>query len=225
MTAYGGTVYDNFLIRSAEFGNAAWTKNTCTVTSNAAVAPDGSTTADRLDATGGDSYAVQLVSSFYPAPFTFSVWLRSVSGTATVSICTRQYPSNTDVNNTAVNLTTTWQRFTVSGTAVPGTTSIQVSVGGFSGFTSGESLYAWGAQLEDLAAASAGTLVTTDAPHKFSITNGLVQYQRVPDAGAVLSWSGSFYKRCRFLGDRMDTEQFMQDLYAAKRVEFITVKP
>lgn len=38
----------NIFIQSEDFSNGAWTKNNTTVSTNAAVAPDGTTTADRL---------------------------------------------------------------------------------------------------------------------------------------------------------------------------------
>lgn len=53
---------------------------------------------------------------------------------------------------------------------------------------------------------------------------GLANITPAPGAGAVLTWSGQFYRRCRFLGDRLDTEKFMAGLFAARRVEFISVK-
>jgi hypothetical protein len=47
----------NRLLRSQEFDNASWAKTNATVTANAAVAPDGTTTADKLvaDVAGGAS--------------------------------------------------------------------------------------------------------------------------------------------------------------------------
>ena len=47
----------NLVLRSEEFNNAAWTKTSATVTANAATAPNGTLTADKLitdsGATGG----------------------------------------------------------------------------------------------------------------------------------------------------------------------------
>lgn len=45
---YYPTTVKNLLGYSQEFDNAAWTKNNATVTANAAIAPDGSLTADKL---------------------------------------------------------------------------------------------------------------------------------------------------------------------------------
>lgn len=46
-----------------------------------------------------------------------------------------------------------------------------------------------------------------------------------PAAGAALTWSGQFYFRCRFVQDEISFEQFMQDMYTAKSVEFRTFRP
>lgn len=52
---------------------------------------------------------------------------------------------------------------------------------------------------------------------------GLVTFSTAPGAGVVLTWDGSFYRRVRFLGDRMDTARFITDLYEAKKVELLSV--
>ena len=54
----------NLLLRSEEFDNASWTKTLATVTPNAATAPNGSVTADKLigNSTIGSHYAQQTIS-------------------------------------------------------------------------------------------------------------------------------------------------------------------
>ena len=69
----------------------------------------------------------------------------------------------------------------------------------------------------------AGVLKTAGTDYTVSST-GLVTFTAAPAAAAALTWTGSFYRRCRFLGDRMDTSKFMADLFEAKRVEFISTK-
>lgn len=51
--------YTNLLLRSEEFDNASWTKVNTTVTANSAVAPDGATTMDTLNATVADGQIYQ----------------------------------------------------------------------------------------------------------------------------------------------------------------------
>lgn len=54
--------------------------------------------------------------------------------------------------------------------------------------------------------------------------NGLVTFAAAPASGAI-TWSGSFYWRCRFKQSQIEFEQFMRQLWSARAVEFITRKP
>jgi uncharacterized protein (TIGR02217 family) len=50
---------------------------------------------------------------------------------------------------------------------------------------------------------------------------GLVTFTTPPVAGHVLTWSGSYYFRVRFLQDMAGFSQFMQRLWELKKLEFI----
>jgi uncharacterized protein (TIGR02217 family) len=54
--------------------------------------------------------------------------------------------------------------------------------------------------------------------------SGVITFNTAPGAGAVLTWSGSYYRRVRFDGDRLDTTKFMHELFEAKSVKLISVK-
>lgn len=54
--------------------------------------------------------------------------------------------------------------------------------------------------------------------------DGLVTFSSAPAAGALLSWSGIYYWRCRFLQDSADFERFLYQLWALKKIELITLK-
>lgn len=58
----------------------------------------------------------------------------------------------------------------------------------------------------------------------YSISKGVITFSTAPSSGAALTWSGQFYKRVRFYKDEIEFEEFMQDLWQAKKVELITVK-
>jgi hypothetical protein len=130
----------NLRIYSQEFDNAAWTKGAgLTVTPNAGVAPDGTTTADNLVfSTGGAS---QFLRGFCPMvvgqTYIYSVYARLVSGSFTFAF---------DIGNitTGPNETPTssWQRFSFAFTFVGANqwVDLQASAGG--------TLQLWGAQLE-----------------------------------------------------------------------------
>jgi len=69
----------NQLTYSEQFNDAAWSKNNATVTANAAVAPDGTTTADTLveNAGTGGKYASQTVSVRASTVYTFTAYLKA----------------------------------------------------------------------------------------------------------------------------------------------------
>ncbi|MBU3640019.1 DUF2460 domain-containing protein [Polynucleobacter sp. AP-RePozz3-80-G7] len=58
----------------------------------------------------------------------------------------------------------------------------------------------------------------------FTQTNNLITFASPPANGQLLTWSGAFYYKCRFLQDSMDFEQFLYHLWTAKKVEFVSVK-
>ena len=59
----------------------------------------------------------------------------------------------------------------------------------------------------------------------YTISSGLVTFTAAPANGAVLTWTGSFYWRCRFTTPTSEFSKFMNTLWEAGKVEFITCKP
>ena len=70
----------------------------------------------------------------------------------------------------------------------------------------------------------AGTLQTLTTHYTIS-SSGLVTFVTAPTAGQALTWSGTYYWRCRFETDQLDVEKFMHQLWQARTVDFRTVKP
>jgi uncharacterized protein (TIGR02217 family) len=69
---------------------------------------------------------------------------------------------------------------------------------------------------------SNGTLVSGGA---YSIgSTGIVTFTTAPTSGAILTWSGTFYFRCRFMQDTADFEQFALNLWQLKKIQFQSVK-
>jgi len=66
--------------------------------------------------------------------------------------------------------------------------------------------------------------VNGTATTAFTQANGLITFTSAPASSAILSWSGSYYYRCRFLQDSMDFEEFLYKLWTAKKVEFVSIK-
>lgn len=171
----------NLLLRSQEFDNAAWTKVGGTIAANAAVAPDGSTTADALiEGTGTVGPTVyQAVTVANATPYTGSCFVKRGAGSRnfslrmeapTAKIAVFDFDAVSVVSVTAgatatitalaggwfrVSITTT---STSAGTAylqpqmISGTTYATYTGDGASSF------YLWGAQLE------AGSFTSSDIP-------------------------------------------------------------
>jgi hypothetical protein len=155
----------NLLLRTEEFDNASWPLDNSgatnpIVTANAAVAPDGTTTADRiqLNKTGGTFSRVQQTANLTSLPsaiYTFSVWMRkNGSGTANVGI---------RINDVGLNcvVTDTWQRFSVSlDTARTNAASQILLFDSIIGNDETADIFAWGAQTETGSTATAYQRVT-----------------------------------------------------------------
>ena len=53
--------------------------------------------------------------------------------------------------------------------------------------------------------------------------NGVVTFTAAPALAAVLTWTGTWWKRVRFAGDELSVDQIVQRLWKAGSVELITV--
>lgn len=54
---------------------------------------------------------------------------------------------------------------------------------------------------------------------------GLITFTTAPTAGKVISWTGTYYWRVRFLNDYADFDKFMDKLWSMGKVELKVVKP
>jgi hypothetical protein len=158
----------NLALYSDQFDNAAWVKagsgtaSTPAITANFGVSPDGSNNADRVQLTlnGGTtttdrallSQSVTIVTS---TVYTFSIWLRSLSGTVSMGI-----GCDNVAGNTPITVTTSWQRFTLSGTATgtAGLIWLQLRGGQTPTQSNSADVLIYGAQLE------AGAFATSYIP-------------------------------------------------------------
>lgn len=58
----------------------------------------------------------------------------------------------------------------------------------------------------------------------YSISNGLVTFTSPPANGAALTWTGSFYWRCRFKEDAITASKFVALIWELQKLEFVSVK-
>jgi 6-phosphogluconolactonase (cycloisomerase 2 family) len=163
----------NSFLRSEDFTDAYWSKNDVTVTANAVTAPDGTLTADQItDAGGGTgtaSYVFRAFTTVTNANYTISVFVKQGSYTGTVSLknlSTDAGAANFNLTTgTVINVTGTffnaiiqplpngWYRISASFKATVAT-SQNIAPIDISNATSGQFVYAWGAQFEDALGAS-----------------------------------------------------------------------
>lgn len=132
----------NLLTFTQEFDNSAWTKTNATITANSTTAPDGTMTADTLTASGANGTVLQTFTAS-AVPYTFSIWLRRLTGTGNVQLTV---DGTTFVT---VAVTSDWTRFSTTLTPSAGSRTAGVRI-----VTSGDAVYGWGAQLEQASAAT-----------------------------------------------------------------------
>jgi hypothetical protein len=153
------TVYDgktvakaeeNLLLRSQEFNETAWVKTDTTVSTNNAVAPDGSTTAETLTASAANGTTLQTVTAV-AGDYTFSVWLRRVTGTGNIDIS-----AHSGGTWATQSITSSWVRYTVTQTLTAGSQTPGIRI-----VASGDAIEVWGAQLEQRSSVTAYTPTTT----------------------------------------------------------------
>ena len=163
-------VIKNLLISTEDFSQ--WANVGHVITTNQAIAPDGSLTADRIQATtgsGGDYTAILNNSSVGGASYTFSFWVKSVSG-ATGTWGVNYY--NGAHNRTTVPITGEWARQYITFTGTGGQFNVYIADNRTSLATITDA-YVWGAQLERgttptiyQGITSSGTLITPTFKNK-----------------------------------------------------------
>jgi hypothetical protein len=184
-TYYGRDVVkaeENLLLQSQTFNTASWTKGaSVTLTTDAAVAPDGTSTAEMFStALGSDSSAQQIsqVTTSGTGVFTVSIFLRSASS-QTVRLKLFENNGVTLIANEDVSVTSTWTRFAFTVTVTTANFTLGIRPSG----TALTDIEIWGAQLEQRSSATAYTATTTQ-----TITN----YQRQLKTAAANEWPREF---------------------------------
>lgn len=174
----------NLCLQSEAFDNASWTKTSASATANAAVAPDGNKTGEKLveAAATAQHLAQQAVTLVSGKAFTFSVWAKAAerSQCALVSADTGTPTAIFDLSAGSVVSTSGgataaivsahngWWRCSITYTAATSLStqhSVMLASGGATSYagdgTSGA--YFWGAQIEQASAATQYIATTTAA--------------------------------------------------------------
>lgn len=64
----------------------------------------------------------------------------------------------------------------------------------------------------------------TPVSFSFNAATGVITTSAAPANGTAVTWTGTFYRRCRFLRDQLEFRKFMQDYWDARKVELISIK-
>lgn len=144
---------------SEQLDNAAWSKfgtgvaTAPVVTADAAAAPDGTTTAERVDYSAvpvGTNYSLldgPTVTVTPGATYTISIYARTLTGTATIN-----FVGSAASWVVPVTITTTWQRISAQVVAPGGTYALRIGYDGrgtgAAASAAATSVYLWGGQVE-----------------------------------------------------------------------------
>jgi len=161
----------NLLLRSEEFDNASWLNLNTTESSNVAVAPNGTLTADKLIENSGAGFkSIDQVLAISALTYTFSVYVKAVersivqllwSGGASTNFANFNLATGTVTAGTYTSATITpagsnWFRLSITSVLAAGTYSGIISLQTNASATRAASytgdgtsgLFLWGAQLE-----------------------------------------------------------------------------
>jgi hypothetical protein len=150
-----GGPLENMAKHSEDFAASVWDRNSgsCTVTSNAVIAPDGNQTADVITADTSTPVIQQQIAGLAEGGmYTFYIWARVPSGTRKVSLAIVDNPYAAYLAGpTQITLTTSWQRFRITGTLASSQTGLWIVVRQYAAngddWTTGD-IHLWGACLQ-----------------------------------------------------------------------------
>jgi len=232
---------------SAQQENASWLTVHSTVSVPSVGAPDGTLTARKIqeDATTNE-HSIYRAITVAAGMLTVSVFMKSAErsyGVLFDTTSSRQVWFNltngtigTIGAGTSATMTPVgggWYRCTWTFNEPTTTAGIQIAAStgdtiyNYAG-TAGYGIYVWGAQVENSPIATAyiptTTVAVTVTADYTQTTGGTITFTTAPISGAVLTWSGGYYRRCRFDGDSAEIEQMLSGAWDGGTIKLISVK-
>jgi len=142
----------NLLLKSQEFNASIWSTGAgAAVAADIAVAPDGTTTADRLTIPANEVYPA-LRQFWTPAnsnAHTLTIWARSATGTdQELDLYVFRLNPWSLAGNVRINVTPSWKRFTLTFSPLDMTQHV-IWIGSHDSVSFASDVYLWGAQLEN----------------------------------------------------------------------------
>jgi hypothetical protein len=232
----------NLALRSEAFDDAAWSKTSLAVTANSAVAPDGTSTADKLAATAPGGAVSQAVTITAGNAITASVHARAISSHIMLSVTDGANAAacwfnlaagtvGTSMAGTATVLFSSAQIVPVGGgwyrcaitVTTSSATSFAISVvpasADLTGSIPGDSIHAWGAQIEAPGStsapssyiATATTAVTRNGDALVIPTDS--RWFNAAEGTLLLEWTNRLVTRANVvlggIGDTFDNSIYM----------------
>jgi hypothetical protein len=168
---------ENLLLQSQDY-SATWTVTNLTPVTGK-TAPDGTSTATEFTASAANAVLTQGFTAI-AGSYTFSVFLRRVTGTGDIQIAADNGTWNTKV------ITASWARYDITQTATAGAKTAGIRV-----VDSGDAIEVWGAQLEQRSALTAYQVTTTQPitnyiPVLLTATDNVARFDHNPTTGESL---------------------------------------
>jgi hypothetical protein len=168
---------ENLLLRSQDY-SATWTVTNLTPVTGK-TAPDGTSTATEFTASVANAVLTQGFTAI-AGSYTFSVYLRRVTGTGDIQIAADNGTWNTKV------ITASWARYDITQTPAAGAKTAGIRV-----VDSGDAIEVWGAQLEQRSSVTAYTATTTQPvtnyiPVLLTAQNNVARFEHNPVTGESL---------------------------------------
>lgn len=153
----------NETLRSQEFENVVWATTVAgvaapTITANFAVAPDGTTTADRVQIPAcpvvGNASGINQTSGAIASPSTSSVYMKANAGNPSISVCMYGITTGTRTCTQFALNTSTWTRAVVPNVTNTGGMNVEIAcenrTASYTGATDtgAADILVWGAQSE-----------------------------------------------------------------------------
>lgn len=148
--SFKGQPVTNLITGPEDFSNAAWGVANFSVTQNSTVAPNNTQTADLITSTSGDPYTVQVISVTSGVSYTWSFYTKANNCAGKTGYIWVWYAGTATGTNvgTYYTLTSEWQRVSITTTPTgSGTVYFRIDFVE-PGAVTGDSVYAWGAQVE-----------------------------------------------------------------------------
>jgi len=176
------TAVTNLLLQSEDF-STTWT-GSATVTPNTANSPFGELSADTLTYNAVSASRYQNLTTAPSTTYTFSVWMRAVTGTFELKLSRTNTASWAGATvSDPITLTTEWQRYSLTFTTGASDIASGLIIGDEAqsayNLPATGSIYAWGAQLEE--SSTVGEYIPTT-----STINSAPRFDHNPTTGESL---------------------------------------